>query len=129
MAIKKKTILKAMKKEGRLSGFYKDAMVEFLVRESLAKTFSLTRTQLQRVFSHAYQAMRDKKGGQKIVDNALRSVKVLFQIRDRLDRESERDTGRRPHRITMTRLAGKSPEASRLSQQDRRIAHMKRRSK
>lgn len=101
MAIKKKII---KEKEGRLSGFYKDSMVEFLVREVLSKNTSLTKTQIQRIFSHGYQAMRQKEG-QKIVDNALQAVRVYFRANE---------IPEPPSKITMKRFTGKTPKGKDL---------------
>ncbi len=62
--INRKALVKdiAKIKEGRLSGPYKDSMVEILCREALVVNPELTRTQLQRIFSHAYQALRKEDG-------------------------------------------------------------------
>ncbi len=82
----KKTTTKKKPSE-RLSGPFKDSMVELLCREALAASPDLTRTQLQRIFSHCYQAVRaDKKG--KMVENARKVAKAKFAWK-----QSERETG------------------------------------
>lgn len=53
---------KIVTKEGRLSGPFKDSMVETLSREALVANPSLTKGQLRRIFSHCYQALRKDKG-------------------------------------------------------------------